>query len=136
MKTFSLTYERDYGIDKRSGWSIVRNDCLIVQFERWLVVAICKAAYRVWAAEIRRQIQEREMERVAKLRVKAIQNIRRNALAFGHDLSAYTDEEIEAGVARFSEAVRGSGVAASEAVLRVREAMVKRVERDILKGIQ
>lgn len=39
----SLEYDRDYGIGRRSGWSVAVAGSYRVQFERWLVVALWKA---------------------------------------------------------------------------------------------
>ena len=47
MKNFRLEFDRDYGIDKRTGWSIVVNGCFVVQLEPWLIVAIWKGC-RNW----------------------------------------------------------------------------------------
>lgn len=38
-----LAFDRDYGIDRRTGWSVAVDGSYIVQFESWLVVAIWKA---------------------------------------------------------------------------------------------
>lgn len=39
----SIHYDWVYGIDKRFGWSIAWNDSFVVQFERFLAVALWKA---------------------------------------------------------------------------------------------
>lgn len=42
----SLEYNRNYGIDKRSGWTFVMNGGVEFQFEPWLIVALCRAFWR------------------------------------------------------------------------------------------
>jgi len=42
-RTFSLDYDRNYGIDNRKGWSIAINGSYMVQLEPWLLVAVYKA---------------------------------------------------------------------------------------------
>lgn len=32
MAAYSLTFDRNYGVDRRSGWSVVFDGCVIVQF--------------------------------------------------------------------------------------------------------
>lgn len=39
----SLDYDRDYGCAHREGWSVALNGSYVVQFERWLLVALWKA---------------------------------------------------------------------------------------------
>lgn len=46
MKSFKLAWDKDYGIDKRAGWSITVNGHVLVILERWLIVAACKALWR------------------------------------------------------------------------------------------
>lgn len=45
VKTDKWTIEYDtlYGIDKRAGWSISIDRSYVVQFEKFLLVALCKA---------------------------------------------------------------------------------------------
>ena len=42
QRSFGLHYDKDYGIDKRSGWSVVVNGVVCVQFEKRLVKALVK----------------------------------------------------------------------------------------------
>lgn len=46
----SLEYDRDYGIDRRNGWSIVCSGRVLANIEPWLVAAIWKAwqNWRLW----------------------------------------------------------------------------------------
>jgi len=43
MKSLRLEWDREYGIDKRRGWTITYDGCVLVQLERFLMVAIWKA---------------------------------------------------------------------------------------------
>jgi hypothetical protein len=49
----ALHFDRDYGIDLRTGWSVVIDGRVIVRMEPWLVVALWKAwrAHRVTVFE-------------------------------------------------------------------------------------
>ena len=38
-----LDYDKNYGCDKRTGWSIAWDGCYLVQLERHLIIAIIKA---------------------------------------------------------------------------------------------
>ncbi len=43
MDKFSLTYDKDYGIEHRRGWTICVNGSTVVELERFLLVAFFKA---------------------------------------------------------------------------------------------
>ena len=45
INNFSLQFDKDYGINKRTGWSICINGSFMSQLEKYLVVAIWKAFY-------------------------------------------------------------------------------------------
>jgi len=47
FSTLEVNYRSDYGIDRRSGWSVAYDGSVLVQFERWLVIALIKA-WRLW----------------------------------------------------------------------------------------
>jgi hypothetical protein len=51
-KSFAIEWDTDYGIDRRSGWSIIHDGIVVVELEPWLVVAIVKAfvRWRRWGA--------------------------------------------------------------------------------------
>lgn len=44
-KSLYVVYDEDYGIDKRSGWSVAIDGSYYVQFEEYLIKAIVKAIY-------------------------------------------------------------------------------------------
>ncbi len=46
MKRLSLTFDRDYGIYNRTGWTICVNGCVIVELERSLIIAIIKGLFK------------------------------------------------------------------------------------------
>ena len=48
MMNLKIEYDKDYGIDKRTGWSIAINGWYVVQFHKYLVVALIKAFYEYW----------------------------------------------------------------------------------------
>jgi len=43
-----LQHDRNYGIDKRTGWSICVAGSFYCQLEPWLIVATCKAIRVAW----------------------------------------------------------------------------------------
>lgn len=43
INKLSIHYDTEYGIDKRTGWSIAWDGCFIVEFEKHLIIAIYKA---------------------------------------------------------------------------------------------
>ncbi len=45
MKMLSLTFDRDYGIYNRTGWTICVNGSVIIELERWLAIAIIKGIF-------------------------------------------------------------------------------------------
>ena len=47
MKRFGIEYDVDYGADHRSGWAIHYDGINLVSFERWLVVAVSKALWKL-----------------------------------------------------------------------------------------
>ena len=46
MRQFKLEWDREYGINKRTGWSIVVDGSVIVQLERFSIIAVVKALYK------------------------------------------------------------------------------------------
>jgi hypothetical protein len=44
-----IDYDRDYGIDRQTGWSVAINGVYLVQYERCLLVALSKAYLRHWS---------------------------------------------------------------------------------------
>ena len=42
MENLSVTFDRDYGIDNRTGWTICINGSVIVELERRLIIAVIK----------------------------------------------------------------------------------------------
>ncbi len=58
MKHFALEWDKNYGINQRTGWSVIVNGSVCSPLEKWLVVAIAKAIYTywfVWDKECRRE---------------------------------------------------------------------------------
>lgn len=45
---FSLTWNTDYGVDSRWGWTVCMNGRVVVQFERFAIVALVKAYWTWW----------------------------------------------------------------------------------------
>lgn len=43
LKHITIDYDTNYGIDKRTGWSIAVDGSYILQFERFLLIALLKA---------------------------------------------------------------------------------------------
>ena len=43
MMCFRLQHDAEYGIDKRSGWTVIREGRVVCQLEKWLIVALWKA---------------------------------------------------------------------------------------------
>ena len=41
--SLAIEWDRDYGVDRRSGWTVKVNGCVLAQLERWLAVALWKA---------------------------------------------------------------------------------------------
>lgn len=54
MKSFSLEFERDFGLTGRTGWTISVDGHCIVMLERWLIVAVIKT---VWYLPVLRSAQ-------------------------------------------------------------------------------
>jgi hypothetical protein len=48
MTNFSLEWDRDYGLLRRTGWSIIWNGHVVVELEPWFVVAIAKAFREIY----------------------------------------------------------------------------------------
>lgn len=44
---FSLTFDRDYGIDKQTGWTVTANGIVLTQFEPGPLRALWRG-YRSW----------------------------------------------------------------------------------------
>lgn len=55
MNQFSLEFDRDYGISHRTGWSVIYNGCVIVQFQSNPIVALFKAFWILWCHANRRR---------------------------------------------------------------------------------
>jgi hypothetical protein len=47
MKSFALHYDRDYGCDRRRGWTVVVDGRIIVQFRKWAWLALAEAFVRL-----------------------------------------------------------------------------------------
>jgi hypothetical protein len=45
-RNFRIEWDKNYGVDKRTGWSISFNGSFLVELEKRLSVAIIKAGYR------------------------------------------------------------------------------------------
>jgi hypothetical protein len=45
-KSLTIEFDRDYGIDKRTGWSIKVDGRVVVELERFLLMALIKAVRR------------------------------------------------------------------------------------------
>jgi hypothetical protein len=43
---FRIEYDRDYGIDRRSGWTVIIGGRVIVELYRSLIGALCIAAWK------------------------------------------------------------------------------------------
>ena len=43
----------DFGIDKKSGWSVAIDGSYLVQFDKWIIIALVKAlwAYQWWGKD-------------------------------------------------------------------------------------
>lgn len=41
-RSLEIGWDREYGCDKKSGWTIFVDGSCLVQFERWLLVALIK----------------------------------------------------------------------------------------------
>lgn len=39
---FEIHYDADYGMDKKTGWSIAHKGHFIVELEKWLIIALYK----------------------------------------------------------------------------------------------
>lgn len=48
VKQFSIEFNRDYGIDRRTGWTVTWDGCVLSQLQPWLVVAVWKAIAYEW----------------------------------------------------------------------------------------
>ena len=42
MNKFSIVYDKNYGIDNRKGWTVCINGSVVVELERFLLVALFK----------------------------------------------------------------------------------------------
>ena len=42
MKQFSIDFDRDYGVSKRTGWSITEDGTCLVELEKHLILALIK----------------------------------------------------------------------------------------------
>jgi hypothetical protein len=47
MNQFCLEYDKGYGIDRRSGWTVCVDGRVIVQFRRWAAFALVEAWMRI-----------------------------------------------------------------------------------------
>ncbi len=43
QKSLKIEYDNNYGINRRSGWTVVVDGITCVQLERWLLVALFRA---------------------------------------------------------------------------------------------
>ncbi len=43
-----IQYDKDYGVDKRKGWSVYIDLSFCAEFEKYLITALCKAFYEYW----------------------------------------------------------------------------------------
>lgn len=53
---FKVDFDRDYGVDKRTGWSVCINGSYVSELEKYLFTALRKAFYVyyfVWEKEYR-----------------------------------------------------------------------------------
>ena len=50
MSSFAIEWDKDYGIDKRTGWTVKLDGAVLVQLERFLLVALWKSwrRKRLW----------------------------------------------------------------------------------------
>jgi len=46
MTKFSLTYDKDYGVYKRKGWTTCIDGAVIVELERWLAIVLFRTFFR------------------------------------------------------------------------------------------
>jgi len=51
MRSFSLEFDRDYGMHKRTGWTVVMDGCVCSELERNILISLRKAYIRRWAWE-------------------------------------------------------------------------------------
>lgn len=42
MKSFSVAYEKNYGLENKTGWNIVEDGIFIITFEKFLFIALIK----------------------------------------------------------------------------------------------
>ena len=47
-KNFLLEYDTDYGIDKKTGWSVCINGSYTAMFEKYWIIALIKSFYIYW----------------------------------------------------------------------------------------
>lgn len=45
LRQFALQFDRDYGLEKRTGWSVVVNGSFCFTFEKHLIIAVLKGLY-------------------------------------------------------------------------------------------
>ncbi len=43
-----IHYDSDYGIEHKKGWSLAWRGCFYVQFERFLIIGLCKTLYYIY----------------------------------------------------------------------------------------
>ncbi len=48
IKNLIIDYDKDYGIDNKTGWSIAIDGHYITQFDKFLIIAIIKAIRFEW----------------------------------------------------------------------------------------
>lgn len=48
MRTIRIHFDRDYGCDNRTGWSIAVDGSFYSELERFLLVVVAKAIYHYW----------------------------------------------------------------------------------------
>ena len=48
MNNLLIKFDREYGCDKRTGWSIAIDNSFCAELERYLIIAVLKTFYRYW----------------------------------------------------------------------------------------
>lgn len=48
MNSLRIEWDKDYGCNHRTGWSVSVNGSFLAELERFLFVAIVKAVYGYW----------------------------------------------------------------------------------------
>lgn len=67
MKNFEIQFDRGYGIDKRTGWTVVVDGSVLAELEPWLIVAVFKAIrMMIRIARDRGELDARPVAKCAK----------------------------------------------------------------------